>query len=71
VGQLRRAREAAAPLFLLRIGVTAGCGGTRLWEPALRRLRKQDQEFEASLGYIASSCLKKKKKCVSLALKLK
>jgi hypothetical protein len=30
--------------------------------PALRRLRQEDLECEAILGYIARLCLKKKKK---------
>jgi hypothetical protein len=29
--------------------------------PALRRLRQEDYEYEASLNYIAKFCLKKKK----------
>jgi hypothetical protein len=32
---------------------------------ALRRLRQEHCEFKASLGYIARSCLKKKKKTKS------
>jgi hypothetical protein len=28
--------------------------------PALCQLRQEEQEFKASLGYIAKSCLKKK-----------
>jgi hypothetical protein len=30
--------------------------------PALRNLRWEDREFKASLGYIATPCLKRKKK---------
>jgi uncharacterized protein with FMN-binding domain len=32
--------------------------------PALRRLRKEDTEFKASLGYIVRSCFKNKQKKV-------
>jgi hypothetical protein len=30
--------------------------------PSLRKLRQEDQEFEASLNYLTRPCLKKKKK---------
>jgi hypothetical protein len=33
--------------------------------PALRRLRQEDHEFEASLVYILRSCLQKEKKKMS------
>jgi hypothetical protein len=33
--------------------------------PALRRLRQDDEEFEASLGYRVRSCLRKTNKNVS------
>jgi hypothetical protein len=38
--------------------------------PALRRLRQEDHEIKASLGYTARPCLKKRKK-IQLILGLK
>jgi hypothetical protein len=32
--------------------------------PIRRRLRQEDHKFKASLGYIVSSCSKKKKKLI-------
>jgi hypothetical protein len=39
--------------------VQASCGGISVI-PALRRLRKEDGKFKASLSYIIIPCLKKK-----------
>jgi hypothetical protein len=33
--------------------------------PALRRLRQEDREFDASLGYIATPCLIKERPKIS------
>jgi hypothetical protein len=34
--------------------------------PTLKRLRQEDREFMASLGYMVRPCLKKKKKRLSM-----
>jgi hypothetical protein len=39
----------------------AGCGVSCLVMPALRRLRQEDQEFEASLGCLSQKIKKKKR----------
>jgi hypothetical protein len=43
---------------IINMWVKATCGVT----PALRRLKQEDQEFQASLGYTADPVAKKKKK---------
>jgi hypothetical protein len=37
-------------------------GKKRSANPALRRLRQEDGKFEANLGYIVRSCLKRERK---------
>jgi hypothetical protein len=47
------------------------CSGVYLCTPvlsALVRLRQEDPEFKASLGYISRPCLKKKKNKINKAL---